>query len=158
MDVSVNLIDPDLFVEHKGPPHEVFDRWRQEEGLHWNPPNPDYVAKVPFSSMKKGFYVLTRYQDVYEVSRDQARFSSYDEGFVIWDQEGPGLENMRANFMGMQPADHSAVKRVITNLGGDGLPACWGTRVRPTNNGWGAEVDHLIPFTGRPEWLNRIKK
>ena len=114
MDTSVNLIDPDLFVEHKGPPHELFDRWRQEEGLHWNPPNPDYVAKVPFSSMKKGFYVLTRYQDVYEVSRDQQRFSSYDEGFVIWDQEGPGLDNMRANFMGMQPADHSAVKRVIT--------------------------------------------
>lgn len=114
MDASTNLINPDLFVEHMGPPHELLDQWRQEAGLHWNPINPDYVAKVPFSSMKKGFYVLTRYQDVYEVSRDQQRFSSYDEGFVIWDQEGPGLENMRANFMGMQPAKHSEVKRVIT--------------------------------------------
>ncbi len=114
MNINTNLIDPDLFPELKGPPHELFDQWRQETGLHWNPPNPEYVAKVPFSSMKKGFYVLTRYQDVYEVSRDQERFSSYDEGFLIWDQEGPGLENMRANFMGMRPPEHAAVKRVIT--------------------------------------------
>lgn len=114
MDSSTNLINPDLFVDHKGPPHRLFDLWRAQKGLHWNPPNPDYVAKVPFSTMNKGFFVLTRYQDVFEVSRDQERFSSYDEGFVIWDQEGPGLDNMRANFMGMRPPDHSAVKRVIT--------------------------------------------
>ena len=109
-----NILDPGLYASGKGPPHELFDKWRAEDGLHWNPPNPDYVPKMPFASMKKGFYVLTRYQDVYEVSRDQSRFSSFDEGFVIWDQEGPGLENLRANFMGMRPADHSEVKRVIT--------------------------------------------
>ena len=63
--------------------------------------------------MTKGFWVLTRYQDVFDVSRDQERFSSFDEGFVIWDLERDELARHRANFMGMRPADHTAVKHVI---------------------------------------------
>jgi len=50
---------------------------------------------------------------VFDVSRDQERFSSYDEGFVIWDLEEQELALHRANFMGMRPADHSAVKQVV---------------------------------------------
>jgi cholest-4-en-3-one 26-monooxygenase len=63
--------------------------------------------------MTKGFWVLTRYQDVFDVSRDQERFSSHDEGFVIWDLEPQELEIHRANMMGMRPADHSAVKQLV---------------------------------------------
>lgn len=57
--------------------------------------------------------MLTRYQDVFDVSRDQERFSSYDEGFVIWDLEEQELALHRANFMGMRPVDHGAVKQVV---------------------------------------------
>ena len=63
--------------------------------------------------MTKGFWVLTRYQDVFDVSRDTDRFSSFDEGFVIWDLEEGELALHRANLMGMQPADHTAVKQVV---------------------------------------------
>lgn len=38
---------------------------------------------------------------------------SYDEGFVIWDLEEQELALHRANFMGMRPADHSAIKQVV---------------------------------------------
>ena len=114
MQATDNLLDPSIFVQYKGAPHHVFDVWRNEPGLHWNPPNPDYHPQQPFAAETKGFYVLTRYSDVFEVSRDQTRFSSYDEGFLIWDQQPPGLENLRANFMGMRPENHASVKRVIT--------------------------------------------
>ena len=108
-----NLLDPDIFPKEKGPPHALFDLWRAHDPVHWNPPTPSYVPNVPASSMTKGFWVLTRYQDVFDVSRDTGRFSSYDEGFVIWDLEESELALHRANFMGMQPTDHAAVKQVV---------------------------------------------
>jgi len=111
--IDANILDPDIFPREKGPPHGLFDAWRDVNPVHWNPATPKYVPTVPASSMTKGFWVLTRYQDVFDVSRDQERFSSYDEGFVIWDLEEQELALHRANFMGMRPADHTAVKHIV---------------------------------------------
>jgi len=110
---DANILDPDIFPAEKGPPHALFHAWRQSDPVHWNPVNPSYVPNVPAASMTKGFWVLTRYEDVFEVSRDQARFSSHDEGFVIWDLEAQELAMHQANFMGMRPVDHAAVKQVV---------------------------------------------
>jgi cytochrome P450 len=108
-----NILDPDIFPTEKGPPHALFAKWRNEDPVHWNPANEAYKPNVPNSSMQKGFWVLTRYADVSEVSRDQERFSSYEEGFMLWDLNEIELMRQRANFMGMRPADHFAVKKVI---------------------------------------------
>lgn len=107
-----NLINPDLFPAYQGPPHRLFDAWRAQDPVHWNPTNPAYAGGMPGSSGVKGFWVLTRYQDVLDVSMDQARFTSHD-GIVLWDLEGVELERQRANFMVMKPDQHSAVKKVI---------------------------------------------
>jgi hypothetical protein len=53
-DGVANLIDPDLFPADRGPPHHLFDRWRQTDPVHWNPPNPAYVGGMPGSSGVKG--------------------------------------------------------------------------------------------------------
>lgn len=111
--MDANIIDPDLFPAEQGPPHAVFDAWRQADPVHWNPPNPDYRVTIPGNSLHKGFWVLTRYKDVFDVSMNQELFSSWEAGLVIWDTEGPELERQRANFMGMKPADHAAVRKVI---------------------------------------------
>ena len=108
-----NLVDPGLFPSEQGAPHRLFDAWRAEDPVHWNPPNPDYASPIPGATLSKGFWVLTRYQDVFDVSMDQERFSSYEAGIVVWDFDDDELERQRANFMAMKPADHSAVKRVI---------------------------------------------
>ena len=108
-----NILDPGIFPSQKGPPHRLFDLWRQEDPVHWNPPSADYKPKPPVEPVKKGFWVLTRYQDVFNVSRDQELFSSYDDGFVIWDHGPETLNQQRANFMGMRPAEHQAVKQVL---------------------------------------------
>jgi cytochrome P450 len=108
-----NLLDPGIYPAQKGPPHALFDRWRATSPVHWNPPSPAYHVSLPGSSMTKGFWVLTRYQDVVDVSRDQERFSSYEGGSVIWDLDDEMLARQRASFMNFQPGPHAAIKRVI---------------------------------------------
>jgi cytochrome P450 len=108
-----NILDPGIIPEEKGPPHATFDAWRESDAVHWNPPSTDYKPLPPVSPLTKGFWVLTRYQDVFDVSLDQERFSSYDEGFVIWDPGEVALARQRANMMGMPPADHAALRHVV---------------------------------------------
>jgi len=110
---DTNLIDPELIPSNGGPPHELFDLWRTAERLHWNPAPEAYVSPMPGASVSQGFWVLTRHQDVYEASRNQSLFSSHDGGPIIWDFEPDSLALQQANIMGMKPADHAAVKRLV---------------------------------------------
>jgi len=82
---DTNILDPDIFPAEQGPPHHFSEAWRDTDPVHWNPATAEYVSPLPTSTKTKGFWVLTRYREVYDASRDQERFSSYDEGFVIWD-------------------------------------------------------------------------
>lgn len=111
--LKANIIDPDLFPAEHGPPHRIFDAWREADPVHWNPPNPDYASPIPGGGLYKGFWVLTRYKDVYNVSMNQELFSSWEAGLVIWDHDDEELARQRANFMGMKPADHQVVRRAI---------------------------------------------
>lgn len=111
--MDTNILNPELFPSEQGPPHALFDKWREEDPVHWNPANPAYLARMPDSSGVKSFWVLTRYKDVQDVSMNQELFSSHEAGIVVWTLEGEALERNRANFMMMKPADHSAVKKVI---------------------------------------------
>ena len=113
MSAADNLIDPDLIPAFGGPPHELFDAWRDSDPVHWNPPSASYRTRAPHVSLTKGFWVLTRYQDVVDVSRDQELFSSHEGSPVIWDFEPARLEEQRAGLMGMKPADHLAVKKLV---------------------------------------------
>jgi len=108
-----NIIDPSIFPAQEGPPHELFDKWRAEDPVHWNPANPDYVTPVESSTGVSGFYVLTRYQDVLDVSMDQDLFSSYEGGITVWDWTPEQMPIQRSNFMVMKPDDHKAVKKVV---------------------------------------------
>lgn len=111
-ELSENLINPELFPADRGPPHRLFDAWRAHDPVHWNPANPAYTGNMPGSTGVKGFWVLTRYQDVLDVSMDQSRFTSND-GIVLWDVEGEELERQRANFMVMTPEQHGPVRKMI---------------------------------------------
>ena len=73
VDVTTNLLDSDLIGEWGGPPHELFDAWRESDPIHWNPPNAAYQPPPPNSGVKQGFWVLTRHQDVFDVSRNPGR-------------------------------------------------------------------------------------
>ncbi len=111
--IDTNLLNADLIPSLGGPPHELFDLWRREDPVHWNPPTDSYESPMPGASVKQGFWVLTRYQDVYEVSRNQELFTSHDGSPIIWDFEPQQLAIQQASLMGMQPANHAALKRLV---------------------------------------------
>lgn len=110
---NINLADPDLMQRFQGPPFEVLARWRRDDPVHWNPPPPGYVNPNPAFQMTRGFWVLTRYEDVFEASRQPLKFSSAMGGATIWDLEGKALEQQRAGIMGMDPPFHPNVKRLV---------------------------------------------
>jgi cytochrome P450 len=112
-ETAENLLNPSLFAAEQGPPHHLFDKWRESDPVHWNPANPEYATRMPGASGVKSFWVLTRHKDVHDVSMNQELFSSHEAGIVVWEHEGEDLERQRANFMLMKPADHNAVKKVI---------------------------------------------
>jgi cytochrome P450 len=112
-EMAENLLNPQLFPAEQGPPHHLFDKWRESDPVHWNPANPEYATRIPGASGVKSFWVLTRHKDVHDVSMNQELFSSHEAGIVVWKHEGEDLERQRANFMLMKPADHNAVKKVI---------------------------------------------
>jgi len=62
--LSVDLLDHDLFADHE--PWEVFDQLQREA--------PVYFHHEPDGG--RGFWVLTRYDDVLRVVRDAKTFSS----------------------------------------------------------------------------------
>ena len=113
MQLTTNLIDPDLIPSVGGPPHELFDGWRETDPVHWNPPVDNYTSPMPGASITKGFWVLTRFQDVLEASHNPDLFSSYEGGPLIWDLEPPQLAMQQMNIMGMKPASHRAVKKLV---------------------------------------------
>src|SRR6266511_1276597 len=113
--LDTNLVDPDLVLEQSGPPYELFAAWREADPVHWNPPPAPgaYVMQDPGASLQRGFWVLTRYRDVFEVSRNQELFSSHIGGPVIWDYNRERLAMQQAGLMGMPADRHAKVKRLV---------------------------------------------
>ena len=111
--IDTNLLNADLIPSLDGPPHELFDLWRSEDPVHWNPPSDSYSCPMPGASVHQGFWVLTRFDDVYSVSRNQELFTSHDGSPIIWDFEPQQLAIQQASLMGMQPANHAALKRLV---------------------------------------------
>ncbi len=110
---DTNLANPDLISNLKDLPYELFRNWRENDPVHWNPPPENYTAAMKGASIDKGFWVLTRYKDVYEVSRNQALFCSHAGGPIIWDWAPEQLAIQQAGLMGMKYEHHTALKRLV---------------------------------------------
>ncbi len=81
--VRVDLTDPDLW--QRGVPHDEFRRLRSESPVAWSE-NP---------SGHRGFWVVTRHQDLVAISRDPATFSSRNGVITLDDLETDQLEARR---------------------------------------------------------------
>ncbi|HEX5928098.1 MAG TPA: cytochrome P450 [Solirubrobacterales bacterium] len=103
-DVKDELV---LEREHweSGPPLELFKRMRGECPVHWT----SEVTELPAA---KGFWSVTRADDVYTVSRDWETYSSELGGVVVIDEVFP-IELARAMFIGMDPPKHDRLKALF---------------------------------------------
>ncbi len=89
----------------QGPPIELFKRMRSECPVHWT----SEVTELP---QAKGFWSVTRADDVHAVSRDWETYSSELGGVVAIDEVFP-IELARAMFIGMDPPKHDRLKALF---------------------------------------------
>ena len=94
----LDITDPDVFVH--GVPHATFKRLRDE----------DPVSKWDETG-GAGFWAVTRYADILEVSRNPQVFSSA-KGIRIEDMKPDELE-ARKTVMEMDPPEHTAYRRMV---------------------------------------------
>jgi linalool 8-monooxygenase len=104
---SPDLKNPDLYVEQA--PHDVFRRLRQEQPVYWNQ-----------ESDGGGFWALTRYADIVEVSKRPDLFSSAYEngGHRIFNENevgltGAGESAIGVPFISLDPPSHTNYRKAI---------------------------------------------
>ncbi|HVD38930.1 MAG TPA: cytochrome P450 [Solirubrobacterales bacterium] len=88
-----------------GPPLKLFKRMRSGCPVHWT----SGVTELP---QAKGFWSVTRADDVHAVSRDFETYSSERGGVVVIDEVFP-IELARAMFIGMDPPKHDRLKALF---------------------------------------------
>lgn len=107
----------DLMAIEGGVPHDYFAVLRSEAPVHWNPPAADgsIVQELGDTYKPKGFWVLSKYEDVAMASKETDRFSAW-ENSVIWidvSQSEMALAAQRSGLMGMDPPQHTQFRRLV---------------------------------------------
>jgi linalool 8-monooxygenase len=104
----VDLKNPDLYRD--GIPHEVFTRLRRETPIAWNPEDNG-----------RGFWAVTRYEDIVAVSKRPEVFSSdrTHGGHRMFDENvagvaGVGADKTEAPMISMDPPEHNQYRRMVS--------------------------------------------
>jgi cholest-4-en-3-one 26-monooxygenase len=100
---DVLVTERELWVD--GPPYEVFKRLRHECPVHW-------TSKLTEFPSERGFWSVTRPDDIHTVSRDWQTYSSWLGG-VTAATVGFPVELSRAMFIGMDPPQHDRLKMLF---------------------------------------------
>lgn len=98
---AIDLLDLRHF-EAGGPPYALFARLRRESPVHRHAEHGG-----------PGFWAVTRYDDVVEVSRDSATYSSYAGGTMIADATPEQLFVVRQMMLNMDPPQHTKLRALI---------------------------------------------
>jgi cholest-4-en-3-one 26-monooxygenase len=97
---DVNLLE-DAWAE--GVPHEAFELLRREAPV-FRHPEPDGGP---------GFWAITKYADVFSISRDPKTFSSELGGTFIEDQTDEALAQLRLSILNMDPPKHERYRSLV---------------------------------------------
>src|SRR3954466_15620213 len=101
---DVRVLDRERWAE--GPPHELFKELRASCPVHWTSEIVEFPAE-------KGFWSVTRPEDIAAVSRDWETYSSEVGGVTAISESILPLELSRAMFIGMDPPKHDRVKQLF---------------------------------------------
>ena len=104
--VDMDLIDPSTF--DGGVPFDFFAQVREEAPVYWHEQKGGWGD---------GFWVVTRYADVQEVSRTPEVFSSYERGALLstgtTQDEDEALAATRMLMLNMDPPEHSQYRNIV---------------------------------------------
>src|SRR3954471_13228531 len=101
---DIRVLDREHWVD--GPPHELFKELRAKCPVHW-------TSEIREFPTEKGFWSVTRPEDVAAVSRDWETYSSEVGGVTAISETIFPLELSRAMFIGMDPPKHDRVKQLF---------------------------------------------
>ncbi|HXC51884.1 MAG TPA: cytochrome P450 [Candidatus Limnocylindrales bacterium] len=105
--VDLDLSNPDCF--DGGFPHEFFRALRREDPVHWN----DTRHEVERNG--RGFWNITKYEDVKMMSRNPLLFSSWEGGTNIFELSGDDLHGSRSMMLNMDPPQHVKYRRLVAH-------------------------------------------
>ncbi len=95
-----DLSDPDTFA--RGVPHDTFRALRRDA--------PAYFQKGKYY---RGFWALTKYEDIVLASKDPARFSSARGSALLEDFGEDELSIIRLIMLNMDPPEHAKFRRLV---------------------------------------------
>ncbi len=104
---DLDLANPDSFAD--GFPHDYFRRLRREDPVHWN----DTRHEVERNG--RGFWSITKYEDIKMMSRNPMLFSSWEGGTNIFDLHGEDLDGTRSMMLNMDPPTHVKYRRLVAH-------------------------------------------
>jgi cytochrome P450 len=99
--LSVDLLDHDLFADHE--PWEVFDLLQREAPVYFHP-----------EPGGRGFWAVTKYDDVLAVVRDSKTFSNEIGGSATIEDMPDDVLEARRNFLEYDPPRHGRYRRLIS--------------------------------------------
>src|SRR3954462_12581588 len=101
---DVRVLDRERWLD--GPPTELFKERRASCPVHWT----SEIVEFP---TEKGFWSVTRPEDIATVSRDWATYSSEVGGVTAISESIFPMELSRAMFIGMDPPKHDRLKQLF---------------------------------------------
>jgi cholest-4-en-3-one 26-monooxygenase len=109
---SVDLYDSATFED--GIPHDYFAWLRQHEPVHWQPPREikANVADV-MRAEQRGYWAVTRHQDIIEVSLDQKRFSSERGTVITTDLNDERIAQLRLWMINQDAPNHTKLRKLV---------------------------------------------
>ena len=97
---NLDIVDPDSYLA--GFPHATFKKLRDEQPLSWWPEHDG----------GKGFWAVTRYEDLLYVSQHVELFSSA-QGITLEEIEGDDFD-LRRNMLEYDPPEHTRYRRLVS--------------------------------------------
>ncbi|MHB1568990.1 MAG: cytochrome P450 [Solirubrobacteraceae bacterium] len=119
---EIDLLDHDLFADHE--PWEVFERLQREDPVHFHP-----------EADGRGFWAVTRYDDVLAVVRDAKTFSSEIGGSATIGDLPEDVLDARRNFLEFDPPKHGRYRRLISTQFTPGAVAAYEQWLRALTGG-----------------------
>jgi cholest-4-en-3-one 26-monooxygenase len=108
----VDLFDPATF--ESGIPHRFYAWLRENSPVHWNEGRPGReLFPGRFELDQRGFWAVTRYEDVVHVSKNHALFSSERGSAVNTDLPEIELQMIRQQMIHMDPPRHSSLRKLV---------------------------------------------
>jgi cholest-4-en-3-one 26-monooxygenase len=99
---KIDVFDPDIYVQ--GVPHDAFRVLRAERPVSFQEEPPD----------GRGFWAVTKYKDIVQISKDPHTFSSYRGGTNIPDYPPDSLDVIRMLMVNMDPPQHNKFRKLTS--------------------------------------------